>query len=196
MEINLAVGTLSLKRLRSRDHWWVKSYDFLRYDIPAFCRNIWHFKKALWRFRSWDSRYNLELLRASLELTAKDINTGNEEDNSRNKKVAKIKRAIELLGYFYNDDFINLAEKELGKLPDNEWSFPEVPGSPGLLKIDFNETAEERELASKIFSRSHELEAAYWKELWSIIAGPDSFNWTEQDYDNLFDGSDMRGWWN
>ena len=37
----------SLDQYISRQRWYWVTYDFIRYDIPNFFRNIWIFGKAL-----------------------------------------------------------------------------------------------------------------------------------------------------
>ena len=106
----------SIKRLIRHQTWWYKTYEFFRRDLPYFLENIWFFRKELYAFRSWDYSFNLDLFRRSLEKTVDTIeNYGHEVDESRLKKVEKMKRAIQLIKNVRSDEYVRNAEKELGK---------------------------------------------------------------------------------
>lgn len=183
----------SLKKMMRNNTWYVKLYDTFRYDIPGFVRNIIRFRKELWRFRNWDSGYNLEIFKRSLEITARYMELyGLEIESSRNKKVAKMKRAIELLNNTVEDNFIEQAEKELGIEVVTDFYFEKQ--EDGTYRMGDNETEEERKNNRKIFDRAGEIEEQQWKELWEIFKGqgkcPDGTEW-----DDWYDGSGLRGWW-
>ncbi len=38
----------SMEKLINREKWYWKTWDFFRYDIPRFFRNLWLFRKNLW----------------------------------------------------------------------------------------------------------------------------------------------------
>ena len=58
MEITFADSFFkSLEKLKRRHTWWYKTYETIRYNIPNFFRNIWYFRKALYKHRGWDSHY-------------------------------------------------------------------------------------------------------------------------------------------
>ena len=188
----------SLKRLSRQQTWWYKTYEFFRRDLPYFLENIWFFRKELYAFRSWDYSYNLDLFRRSLEKTVNTIEIyGHEVDESRFKKVAKIKRAIQLIENVRNDNYVDKAEKELGKRLHVDWEW-----------IDKEDTEEEKLHNKKIFERAREIEDSEWKELWSIIQGQDVNEYSEiynsktdeekEDggvWNDWFDGSGLKGWW-
>jgi hypothetical protein len=188
----------SLKTLSRHQTWWYKTYEFFRRDLPYFLENIWFFRKELYKFRSWDYSYNLEMFRRSLEKTVNTIEFhGNEIDTSRLKKVEKIKRSIQLLNNIRTDDYINQAENELGKIKNSDW-----------LWTDKEDTEEEKTHNRKVFDRAREIEDSEWKELWSIIHGQDLKEYREiynsktdeekkeEDvWTDWFDGSGMKGWW-
>jgi hypothetical protein len=194
----------SLERLARRQTWWYKIYDLFRYDIWSFFRNVYNFRKELWSFRSWDSMHNLQLLKRSLELTASNIKNSPEVEVTRDKKVEKILRAIEILENFCEDRFLEIAEKQLGKElilsawnpikmeEEDIWTFEEEP-------------AEIREWNGKISNLAIEIEIREWKELWEILEGQDKNTFVSKEnfnheiytkeYEEWFDGSGMRGWW-
>ena len=188
----------SLDRMAMHQTWWYKTYELFRYKIPMFLENIWFFRKQLWEFRSWDYGFNLRLFGRSLEKTAHTIEFyGSEVDISRMKKVAKIKRAIELINSVREGDYIEKAENVLGELKNLDgW------------RNDRDDTPEEKEHNGKVFKLARKIEDDEWNELWDILKGQnhqeyldllDSLSDEEKRendvWNNWHDGSGMRGWW-
>jgi hypothetical protein len=129
---------------------------------------------------------------------------GIEEDGSRGKKVAKIRRAIQLLDNRLNDNYVEQAEKELGELHLRDWEFE--PNDNGTFTLKDTETKEEREHNSKVFRLAQSIDDREWRELWNIFKGQSMLDYKkykktltkEQQataWDEWFNGSDMRGWW-
>ena len=188
----------SLKRLSRHQTWWYKTYEFFRRDLPYFIENIWFFRKELWAFRSWDYTFNLRLLSRSLEKTVDTIERfGHEVDESRLKKVAKIKRVITIIQSLDESDYISRAENELGELKNRDWWFSGV-----------EDTDEERQHNRKVFDLSNKIEKDEWNELCDILRGQnfDDYktiieNASEEEKVNLdlwnkwYDGSGMKNWW-
>lgn len=186
----------SLKTLSRHQTWWYKTYDFFRRGIPNFVKNVWFFRKELWNFRGWDYSYNLQLFARSLESTSDLLeNYGNEVEKTRNKKVAKIKRAIYLLHRIRTEEYILEAEKELGELKNTDFFSRE-------------DTNEEREHNRKVFDRATELENMEYEELWQILKGQDKKEFDEiyknlsdeekknfDHWENWYDGSGIKNWW-
>jgi len=177
----------SLKVLVRHESWWYKTYEFFRYDIYRFFKNIFLFRKELYNFHAWEYSFNLRLFQKSLILTADYLEkNGWEEDVSRGKKVKAIRRVVELLEHVINDDFLNQTEKELGvelKFSKNFWKNESEDKDPV-----------QEEINKKIINRSTEIEKQQWDELWSILKGKEIDFWNES-WDEKFDGSDIRGWW-
>ncbi len=188
----------SLKKLSRHQTWWYKTYEVFRYKIPMFFENLWYFRKELWYFRSWDYTFNLKLLSRSLEKTANTLEFhGNEIEISRMKKVAKIKRVIEIIESIDESNYIDRAEKVLGQLKNTDWLFNNVEDTP-----------EEKEHNRKVFEMARKIEEDEWKELCLIIKGQNHEEF-EKIYNNLdseekfrhsyyeewFDGSGMKNWW-
>jgi hypothetical protein len=196
MEIKFAPSFFdSLKKMIRRERWYWKTWDFVRYDVPKGFKNIFFFWKVIWRYRDWDSSFQLQILKRSLEPLAKRLEKGNEVDISRLKKVDKIYRAIEILDHITNDSYIELAEKELGYQTDTTHIFSDEP-------------REINEANRKIFDLSHSIEEKEWIELFEILKGQDREKYkkiidsltkeerkSEDVWDNWFDGSGIRGWW-
>ena len=138
MKLNFNINFFkSLKKLSIRNAWWYKTYDFFKYDLWFFFRNLWNFRKEIYNHRPWDSMYSLSMLRRSLEIQCKTIEEKSYEiESSKNKKINKMKRAIEILKWHENDLFLDLAEKELGlEYNIGDWEF--IPVEKDLLDEEF-----------------------------------------------------------
>lgn len=174
----------SLKRLYRQNTWWYKTYEFFRYNLWRFFGNIWKFRKELYSHRDWDSSYSLGMLRRSLIIVCDGMEKyGNEEPESRLKKINKMRRAIEIIEWHEKDLFVGLAEKELGYDVNCDNIFGDEP-------------EEIRQANKVVFDLSTKIENDSWKELFEILKGQD---YTQFDKDNdwysQFDGSGMKGWW-
>jgi len=200
----------SLKRMVNRERWYWKTWDLFRYDIPRFFSNLWLFRKNLWS-HTW---YNGDVSILPWVKTAVDDMTwriekyGHEVDESRIKKVAKMKRLSYLIEVCVNDSFIEEAEKELGfEYVYRDLEFEEIEGrtydnplgekNEKLYRIKENEAPKEKKRNSKILKRSRGIQKEYWEELCHIIKGPDydTIRASKKDFDELYDGSDIRAWW-
>jgi hypothetical protein len=199
METNFAPTFFdSVKRMVNRQRWYWKTWDFLRYDMPRFFRNLWMFRKDLYNYR-WYSGQNavLPFMKTALtDMAAKIDKRGWEVEHSKSKKLDKMRRAAYLMERFIEDDFLELAEKELGEVICHGFNFEPVPDKPGYSRMVDKETDEEKEHNSKVFDRAREIEEQMWTELWTIIQGQDYTKFDKDtDWDKQFDGSGLRGWW-
>jgi hypothetical protein len=195
----------SVERLVWYDTKLWKAWEFIRRGIPTFFGNIWRFRKELYSHQWWDYRYTLEMLHRSLTIMVNKLEKdGIEEDGSRGKKVAKIRRAIQLLNNRLDDNYVEQAEKELGELHLRDWEFE--PNDNGTFALKDTETKEEREHNSKVFRLAQSIDDREWRELWNIFKGQSMLDYKkykktltkEQQataWDEWFNGSDMRGWW-
>jgi hypothetical protein len=133
---------------------------------------------------------------------------GREVDIPRLKKVDKILRAAKIIDNIVKDNYIPIAESELGEMVHHEIEFERVEGKPEYYRMIDKDTPEEREHRKKVFDRSQEIEEQEWKELWRIFEGQDSNEYKEflkqhspekqgkRDlWNDWFDGSGMKGWW-
>jgi len=188
----------SVERMINRQKWYWKTWDFLRYDMPRFFRNLWMFRKDLYNYR-WYSGQNavLPFMKTALTDMADKIDKrGWEVEHSKSKKLDKMVRAAYLMERFIEDDFLELAEKELGDVICHGFNFEPVPDKPGYSRMIDKETDEEKEHNSKVFDRAREIEEQMWTELWIIIQGQDYTKFDKDtDWDKQFDGSGLRGWW-
>jgi len=195
----------SVERLVWYDTKLFKVWEFIRRGIPTFFGNIWRFRRELYNHQWWDYRYTLEMLHRSLTIMVDKLEKdGMEVDSSRNKKTAKIRRAIELLDNRLNDTYIEQAEAELGKLHLKPMEFE--PTEEGTYLLKDTETKEEREHNRKVFKLSSTIDDREWRELWNIFKGQSMLDFKKymktlpkeeqsKAWDNWFNGSDMRGWW-
>ena len=189
--------------------WWMeKVWDFFRYDIPRFFRNLWYFKKILWQYGNWDFHYTLHFMLLTITQLREGVNNGYEVEGSRNKKVAQMDRVIELLKNHVDDNFIEQAEKVHGELILHPWKTKPVEGKPDFVELIDQDTEEEKAHNSKVFELSHKLENEQWIELWDIIKGNQENDYKnyckklsidgekdENSYEKWFNGTDARGWW-
>jgi len=187
----------SIKRLIRHNTWWYKIYELFRYDIPRFFKNIWRFRKALWNHYWFDHHGTLKFLEIGLTNISDTVEKyGHEVDESRLKKVAAMRRAIELIKNYNEDNYIDMAEKELGELMIHDWEFEEVPDKPGYSQLVDNNTDEEKKHNKKVFDRAREIEKQEWDELFVILKGQDYTKFDKDiDWDKQFDGSGIKVWW-
>ena len=197
--------TDSLRTLIRHQTWWYKTYSLFRHDLPRFFKNVWTFRKALWGHYWFDHHGTLMFLETGLTNIADTVEKyGNEVDGPRLKKVAKMRRAIELIKNYNEDKYIEMAESELGPLVLHEWEFEPVPDKPEYSRIIDRDTEEEKIHNRKVFDRAREIEEKEWKELFEILKGQspteyqmflDKSEDKRSAWDNWFDGSGLKGWW-
>jgi hypothetical protein len=179
----------SLERLAWYDTKLWKVWEFIRRTIPRFFKNIWRFRKELAHHEWWDYRYTLEMLYRSLVIMESKMHDGMEIRETRDKKVEKMQRAIQLLKHKLDDDYSDRIEAELGKLILHDWEFEELEN--GNHRLIDNDTPAERKHNRMIFKEAHKLEDKEWIELWNILKGTKY----SKTWGDAFDGTDMRGWW-
>jgi len=145
------------------------------------------------------------MLHRSLIIMEKELSVkGIENWPHREKKIIKIRRAIQLLDNRLGDNYVEQAEKELGPLhlKPMDWE----PTENGNYKLIDNDTKEEREHNRRVFKLASTIDDREWRELWNIFKGQSMLDFKkytktlskeeqETAWDNWFNGSDMRGWW-
>lgn len=181
----------SIERLVWYDTKLWKAWEFIKRGLPNFFKNIWRFRKELYNHQWWDYHFTLEMLYRSLSIMEKGMSEkGIEVAETRNVKLIKMCRALELIKHKLDDDYVKRAEGELGQLSNNPIRFEPVEGKEGLFSLVDDDTPAEKKQNLKVFKRARDIEKREWNELWDIFKGTKlSKNW--EDYD----GSDMRGWW-
>ena len=182
-----------------------KVWEFFRRGIPTFIGNIWKFRRELYSHQWYDYRYTLEMLRRSLVIMEKNLQAkGIEEPLNRAKKLNKIRRAIKLLTNRLDDNYIDQAEAQLGKLFLKEPEFE--PTENGLYRLIDNQTKEETTHNVKVFRLASTIDDREWRELWNIFKGQSMIDFKKymkelpneeqtKAWEMWYNGSDMRGWW-
>ena len=179
----------SLERLAWYDTKLWKVWEFIKRTIPRFFKNIWRFRKELAQHEWWDYRYTLEMLYRSLIIMESKMHDGMEIRETRDKKVEKMQRAIQLLKHKLDDDYTARIEAELGELILHDWEFEDL--GDGTSRLIDNDTPAERKHNRMVFKEAHKLEDKEWIELWNILKGTKY----SKTWGDTFDGTDMRGWW-
>jgi hypothetical protein len=179
----------SLEKLVWYDTNLWKVWSAIRYDIPLFFKNVWRFRKELYNHQWWDYRFHLEMIYRSLSIMEKGMSEkGIEVTETRDVKVQKMRRALELLKHKLDDDYIQRAELELGEITHKSIEFEPIEGSDSYRLVD-TDTPAEKKHARKVYKRARVIEDVEWKELWDIFKGKKFTTWEK------YDGSDLRGWW-
>jgi len=183
-------------------------WEAIRYDIPAFFKNVWVFRKELYSHRWWDYHFTLQMLYRSLSIMAIKLEKdGMEIDSHRLKKVKAINRVLELLKSKIDDDYIERAELKYGELSNRPLGWEPIENSTLFRMLD-NDTPAEKKHRNKVYAYANKLKEDEWKELWKIFEGQDTKQFSkllksktkEEQRNNdvwgeWFDGSGMRGWW-
>ena len=183
-----------------------KIWDTITRGIPRFITNVYKFRKELYDHAWWDYRYTLEMLHRSLVIMESKMHDGMEIRETRDKKVEKMQRAIQLLKSKIDDDYVDRAQLELGNIAWRPFEFEKT--EDGNYTMIDNDTPAEKKHMTKVFAYARKLEEAEWKELWKIFEGQDYKDYKKitkkltpkemQDmnvWNDWFDGSDLRGWW-
>jgi hypothetical protein len=184
-----------------------KVWDVISRGIPNFFKNIYRFRKELYNHQGWDYTYTLQMIHRSLIIMRDNLKTnGIEEPISRAKKINKIQRAIKLIDNRLNDNYIDQAEKELGELYSNPWEFE--PTKDGNYRLIDNDTKDEKAHNVRVFKLSSTIDDREWRELWNIFKGQSILDYkkhlktipteeqkTRDVWNEWYNGSDMRGWW-
>ena len=200
----------SLKRLIWHESRVYKFYDFFRRDIGRFVKNVWRFRKALANHYWWDHHGTVMFMETALTHMADNLEKRvMEVDESRLKKVSKMRRAIEIIKNYNESNYIEMAEAELGPIYHHEWEFEPVPDKPGYSQLVDNETPEEKRHNRKVYNRAREIEEQEWKELFTILHGQNHKEYSklfkkarkegmrdDRDlWNNWFNGTGLKGWW-
>lgn len=199
----------SIERLIRANRWYNKAWSWIRRDVPHFWKNVWKFRDALSKHYWWDYNGTLKFMEIAINDIATNVEVkGLEIDESRLKKVAAMKRAVEILKHISEDSYIEMAEAEYGELIHHEWEFEDVPDQPGFSQLIDKETPAEKKHNQKVYNYATKLEEQEWKELWKLLEGQDYNkykklikNLTPEEqrktdhYYKWFDGSGLKGWW-
>jgi hypothetical protein len=140
----------------------------------------------------------MEMMTVCLKEMSDNLETkGLEVEIPRMKKVEKMRRAIQIIKNFDGIGHIEMAEKEIGELAINPIEFKDSESRPGSYEMVDNDTPEEKKHNNDVYARAREIEEQEWNELWEIFKGQDikTYKPKKQDWNDWFDGTGMRGWW-
>lgn len=178
----------SLKTLSWHQSPIYRTFRLFRHDLPSFIKNVWKFRRELWKHRWWDYDFTLMLLKKSLEIQEDGMRTrGWEEQTSLDKKLARMRKVIKLIQNHLDDNFVDRVEIELGELYLSDLKFEKTDN--GMYALVDEDTEEQKAHNKLVFKKAHELEEKEWKEIWETIKGK-----KYKEYKN-YDGSDLRTWW-
>lgn len=198
MDIKFAdTFTKSLKTLIWHKSRVYKTWAFFRYDIARFIKNIWRFRKPLANHYWWDHHGMLRFMEVALIHMSDNLEVhGMEIDETRLKKVAAMRRAIKLIQNYNEDQYIEMAEAELGEIIHHPFEFESVEEKDDLFQLVDHDTPEEKEHNRKVYDRAREIEVSEWNELMLILKGQDYTKFKKKvDWNKQFDGSGLQSWW-
>ena len=166
-----------------------KTYRLFFETIPRFIKYSWKFREELSNYYEFDSSSNLNLLKKGFVFLKKSIENGNEVESSRNNKVIKIERAIQIIDNVINDNYHEMAEKETGL----KFSFSVKIKDNNMFYVD-DDVKENNKI---LILKAIELEQKEWNELFEILRGSEEIKYGKPfDENYVHDGNDMRSWWN
>ena len=198
MDIKFAdTFTKSLKTLIWHESRVYKTWAFFRYGIARFIKNVWRFRKPLANHYWWDHHGTLMFMEAAITHMADNVEEhGMEINETRLKKVAAMRRAVQLIQNYNQSNYIEMAEAELGEIVHHPFEFEPVEGSNDLFQLVDHDTPEEKEHNRKVYDRAREIEVSEWNELMSILRGQDYTKFKKKvDWNKQFDGSGLKSWW-
>lgn len=148
----------------------------LYYNVASFFRNIPFFLKMAWKFRSWDSTYNIELFAESLKLTANKIKKNNHTSDT--KQVYR--RTITMVGMLRKAYLENSVDKtQLYLMNKNGYKFTKH-SSCGYYSMD-REYVTDKRIYEGMYKASMEREkvaqAQKEKEVWAYIGKYIKYIW-------------------
>lgn len=119
---------------------------------------------------------------------------GYEIDETRFKSVQKMNRVVEIINNMNESNYIKRAEVKLGEVKNT-----------GFFE---KQTIEDREHNKKVYDLADKIEKQEWEELFVILKGQDHNDFvklydekkgTHEENENLynqwFDGTGMKHWW-
>ncbi len=198
MEVTFSTSFFSsMKRLKWRFYKFLKPYYFLKETLPNFLKNIWIFRKALSEHHWWDHHGVLMFLQTGVSHMAENVEKkGSEIETSRLKKVAAMRRLAILIDNYNESKYIDMAEDEIGELKTRKVDFVPSEEHPNHFVMVDNLTEEESSHNSKVFERSREIEQSEWEEICFLIKGQDYEKFDKSlEFDQQFDGSGLKTWW-
>lgn len=204
----------------NNEKWYEKVKDFFVYSIGRnvidwwidtkwYFSNLKLFQPMIKSWRSWDYQYQVDLFVFGLNQLANTMEYyGNEEEKSRNKKIAAIKELISEIKRDYEDE----VDKRFTRDDYLEKIVKYSDGSVSFKYKDDKAIAKAKERHANALKKARK---AHYDKIFKLILGQDddklsqivkekyeSLSEEEQknfdSYDahiELFDGSGIEGWW-
>lgn len=189
----------SIDRLIFEESKLYKFYSFFRRDLWRFLKNIYSFRKVLWNHSWWDYTFSLHALQTSLQIMEKGMHAGSEIRQTRDKKIAKMQRAIQIIENIRTYNYIEIVESVVGPIKFEEFEFEPVLDEAGhpTNSYTLKDTLSDEAKAHRdfVYKTSDLLEEAEWNELWAIFKGQNWNEFNDGDWDTKFDGTGLRSWW-
>jgi hypothetical protein len=176
------------------------AYHRTKYSVSEFFGKNIRFVKNAFIYRSvlsddYPYSVNMRFLQKSIERVCDYIEKyGHEEDVSRIRKIKAMKRVIYLLDVYNNDSYIEEAEKILGKKYSYSSDFYDMfeKMEDGNYLYTGHPDKKADEINTELTKFSHQLSKEHWEELMLLLKGKDL---NGESYDDVYDGSDLRRWW-
>lgn len=167
-------------------HWWgwpgtrpwlFEKMETYYYNVKYTIVNYYKYAKIVARYRPWDYMYILCMMKFQLEDLCHTIEKyGNEVDEDRLPKIARMKRAIEILEAQIEDTY---AERCGYILEARKIDFVQLKDNPKLYKmVSELRPGYENYDEAKVFKDANELIKKEWNELFDILK------------------NDLQEWWN
>ena len=204
----------------NNEKWYERVKDFFEYNIgwaisewwnniKWYFSNLKRFHPIIRTWRSWDYQYQVDLFVFGLEQLANTMEYhGNEEEKSRNKKIAAIKSLIDEI----KRDYVEETEKHFNQ---DKYLKRIVKYSDGSVLFNYEDTEAKLKDAEKYNNALKKARKAHYNKIFKLILGQDNDkisqmvkekyeslseeekkNFDSYDaYVELFDGSGIEGWW-
>lgn len=205
---------------RHNKKWYERVKDFFEYNIGWTVREWWidtkwyfsnlkRFHPIIKSWRSWSYEYQLDLFVFGLEQLANTMEYhGNEEEKSRNKKIAAIKALIDEIKRDYEEEVDS-------HFNQNKYLERIVKYSDGSVLFDYEDEAKQKDI-EKYNNALKKARKAHYNKIFKLILGQDNDkirqmvkekyeSLSEEEkknfdsyeaYVELFDGSGIESWWN
>jgi hypothetical protein len=149
------------------------TYHTLVYHIPRFFKNIFKFRKSLFRYRNDDYMFVLEILQECLIDLKKGLDSPYPMDLNDDKRLEDIEKCITILKNVTTDNYFERAEFELGvEAPPLKF---EVKNNTENGNINAAEIIIEKrnehddKIWRSVLCKSTEMEEEEWNELFLIL---------------------------
>lgn len=173
-------------------------YDNLNYfrkDLFNFFHNVIRFKDFLWRYRWWDYSFMLIAIKIAVnDMAKKTEKYGIEVEVTRNKKIAKMKRLVELIDIIYNAKELEIAQEQLNLKLEHNIRFHKLENDNYQMINDISsESSQNNDL---IYETAKKIEKESWDEFFQILKGQNLEDIPNNStFEEYFDGTGIRTWW-